>query len=157
MIVLDVFCTVVILFFLIRGVIRGLLNTLFWLSGIVCAGFIAFHLFRPAGTMLAGWIGLGASLLGLVAFCVIFFMITGIFMFVGRMTTAAAGKLHLSVVNRLLGAGGGTAIGILVSGTVVYAIRAVLNQAGQVALLDRTLVARPAMDVAVAILGAFSG
>ena len=156
MILLDVFCVVVILFFLIRGLLKGLLNSVFWLAGLLCAGFIAYILYRPVGSAVAAAIGFGPTLVPLLAFLIMFFLITGVFAFVGKMTTRAAQTLRLSIVNRLLGAGFGTGIGVLVSGVVVFMIRSALDQVGKASAIDQTIVARPVMDLAVAILGVFT-
>lgn len=151
MILLDIFCAVVILAFLIRGLFKGLLGQLFWLLGVVCAGFFAFTLYRAGGGLITHYLGFSSGFANLLSFGMIFVLIFVLFTFVGKWFTKAAGALKLSAVNRVLGAAFGVIIGVLVSGMVIFAMSGVL----QASYINNSILAKLAMDTAMTILGIF--
>ena len=150
---LDIFSAVIILFFLIRGALKGLLREVFWLAGVIVAGFTAVLLFREGGAWLAGITGLSPRLANVTAFLLLFLVIVFVFLFVGRMIQSLAAKMHLSAVNRVFGGLFGGLKGVLIAGVILFAIRGVLEEMGRSAYLHNTILAERVMGFAMNFVG----
>ena len=146
---LDIFCAVFLVYFMLRGFFRVFLGGLFGLGGLVVAVFVGVTTYHPAGRLVHDLTGLNVKLASVVTFLVLFFLILMVFGFVGRMFSEAARKLNLSTVNRVLGVAFGGVKGVLITGLSLYGLEAVLKEVGRGAYLDHTLIAKPVMDLAM--------
>jgi membrane protein required for colicin V production len=150
---LDVFTAVFLVYFMLRGFFRGFAQDLFGLGGLIVAVFVGVLIYHPAGRMVADLTGIPKHLAGIAAFIVLFLIILAVFAFVGRMFSEALKKLRLSAVNRVLGVGFGGVKGVLITGVLLFGIDSMLRHVGRATTMDRTLFARPVMDLAMALIG----
>jgi len=143
---LDIFCVIVIIFFAIRGLYNGFFNELFGLAGLLVSVFLAINSYRLLGGLLNGLTGLAPELANIIGFVVIFLVVLGFFVFVGRMLSKAIRAMRLTVLNRAAGGifgtiKGGFFLGVLLSVIHIYTgattLRRVIEQS---ALADKLMV-----------------
>lgn len=152
----DILCIVLVLFFLIRGAFRGFFVEVFFLVGVIVAGFFAFTLYPVVGNGLFSVFHFSVTFWNVLSFVFLFVLILTAFTFVGRMFKKAAGKLKMASVDRFLGAAVGAVKGVLVAGVLLYAAYAVLKQSGHTGFIDDSVFAGTVMQITAAVLGVLS-
>jgi len=120
--VVDILILCVIVAFLVKGVLRGLLKEVCSLLGLVIGGFLAFRYQGPLAEVLLeswGWptpLGLVAAFLALFLACVVFFGL------LGYLLSRFVKLVFLGGVNRMAGAFFGLVQGVLLLSLVLFAI-----------------------------------
>jgi len=110
---IDIIILVILCFFAIKGLVRGLVNEAASLAGLVLGGFLAYRYYPSLALPIKSLLHLPAHLASFLAFIVIL-LLTGICAHIsGNIITAALRFVMLSSLNRLGGVLIGTAEGAL--------------------------------------------
>ena len=109
--VIDMIILVILCFFAVKGLIRGLVNEAATLAGLVVGGWLAYRYYPSLAAPISGFLHMPAHLASFLAFIFIL-LLTGICAHViGNIITAALRLVLLGSLNRLGGVLLGTAEG----------------------------------------------
>ena len=109
----------------LRGLIRGLVQAVFGLAGILCGFFIASLEYRSvAAWVLAHHWTLSPQTAGVASYLVILFGVMVLFAIAGAIVRRAVHAVGLGGADRFLGAILGLVRGVLIGATIVLSMRA---------------------------------
>jgi membrane protein required for colicin V production len=111
---IDIVILVVLVFFLLKGILRGLLKEVCSLLGLVLGGLFAFTFHLPLAQLLQNSFGLPAQLCVWGAFLAIFLLVVFCFAVLGFILNRFVKIIFLGGVNRLAGAVFGLLQGVVV-------------------------------------------
>lgn len=101
--VLDIILLVLLIPGAVRGIMKGFLEQVISLAGIVLSVYMAYHFSEPVCTWLAQYITVSDTVLRVIGFAVMLMGVLIIVMFVAKLLTKVADMASLGWVNRLLG------------------------------------------------------
>lgn len=119
--IIDIGILVVLAFFLIKGIIRGLLREVCSLLGLVLGGVFAFSFYLPVAQLLQDKLNLPSQLCVWGAFLVIFLLFVMVFAVVGFVLHRFVKMVFLGGFNRLAGAIFGIVQGVVVLSMLLLA------------------------------------
>jgi len=119
--IIDIGILVILVFFLIKGVIRGLLKEVCSLLGLVLGGVFAFSFYLPLAQVLQDKFNLYSQLSVWAAFLVIFLTFVVVFAVIGFVLNRFVKMVFLGGFNRLAGAIFGIVQGVVVLSLLLLA------------------------------------
>jgi len=151
---IDIVILVVLVFFLLKGILRGLLKEACSLLGLVLGGLFAFTFHLPLAQLLQDSFGLSAQLCVWGAFLAIFLLVVLCFAVIGFVLNRFVKIIFLGGINRLAGAVFG-----LLQGIVVLSIFVLVLNSSMVPQVIRKQMAQAELAPPFATLGKtmFSG
>jgi len=120
---LDLLIAAAILVFAGKGFVKGFFTEALTFCGFFVALFVTANVYKVLGHLLATMLSFNEKVLSVVAFVLLFVLITFFFSLVGRMLTKATKKLHLGGLNRFFGLLFGAAKGAFVCGILLAVTR----------------------------------
>jgi membrane protein required for colicin V production len=111
---LDLCLLIVMVFFLVKALMRGFVREVIGLVGAVAAIVTSVMFYEPLGRMLADLTAIKAAWWPAVAFALILLVVFSIFLYIGSMLHRLILSGPLSGLDRLLGAGVGLVKGLLI-------------------------------------------
>ena len=118
----DIAILVILCFFLLKGVFRGLLREICSLLGLVLGGVFAFTFHLPLAQLLQDTFNLPAQLCVWGSFLAIFMLIVVLFAVIGFVLNRFVKLIFLGGFNRLAGAIFGIIQGVVVLSMIVLAL-----------------------------------
>ncbi|GAB4170863.1 MAG: CvpA family protein [Geothermobacteraceae bacterium] len=118
----DIFILAVLVLFVIKGAVRGLLKEVCSLLGLVLGGFLAFRYQGPLAEVLMEGLGWPTQVCVVIAFLLLFFSCVALFAAVGFLLSRFVKVLFLGGLNRVSGALFGLLQGVLLLAIVMFAI-----------------------------------
>ncbi len=118
---IDICILVLLAFFLVKGVVRGLLREICSLLGLVLGGVFAFSFYLPVAQLLQDKLNLPGQLCVWVAFLAIFLAFVVVFGVVGFVLHRFVKMVFLGGFNRLAGAVFGIVQGVVVLSMLLLA------------------------------------
>lgn len=118
----DISILVVLAFFLLKGVLRGLLKEVCSLLGLVLGGLFAFTFHLPLAQLLQDSFGLSARLCVWGAFLAIFLLVLFCFAVIGFVLNRFVKMVFLGGFNRLAGALFGLVQGVVLLSIILLAL-----------------------------------
>ncbi len=119
--IIDISILVILVFFLIKGIVRGLLREVCSLLGIVLGGVFSFSFYLPVAQLLQDKLNLPSQFCVWVAFLVIFLAFVVVFAVVGFVLHRFVKMVFLGGFNRLAGAIFGIVQGVVVLSMLLLA------------------------------------
>ncbi len=119
--IIDISILIILVFFLIKGIVRGLLKEVCSLLGIVLGGVFAFSFYLPVAQLLQDKLSLPSQLCVWVAFLVIFLAFVVVFAVIGFVLHRFVKMVFLGGFNRLAGAIFGIVQGVVVLSMLLLA------------------------------------
>lgn len=118
----DIAILVVLLGFLLKGLMRGLLKEVFSLAGIFIGAYLAFRYHGPLADSLMENIDVPAQIAVTITFAILFLATMVFFLILGYLLSKFVKLLFLGGFNRLLGGLFGLAQGVLLLAVVLFAL-----------------------------------
>ena len=112
--VVDLIALLLLLFFGIKGGIKGIFNQLFQIAGILLGLIAGFVFYQQSAEILASY--LDSEYIELISFSLLFILVFLGFMLIGRSLTKLTKELSLGPINRFLG----FCFGILKAALLLY-------------------------------------
>ncbi len=149
----DIILGVIILSFTGLGIYRGILREALSLAGLVIGVFAGFKLYEVVGWHLEGFLGAGPGVANLAAFLGIFFVILGIFAYLGYLLKKAAEKVFVAWLDRTLGGVFGAIKGTLISSVVALVLALFPFTSALEEALNSSVIGPHVVKIAPAIYG----
>lgn len=151
---IDIFILVVLVFFLLKGVLRGLLKEVCSLLGLVLGGLFAFTFHLPLAQHLQDSFNLPAQLCVWGSFLAIFLLVVFCFAVIGFVLNRFVKIVFLGGVNRLAGAVFGMLQGVVILSIIVLTLNSSMAPQAVRRQMSQSELAPPFADLGAAI---FSG
>lgn len=119
---IDIFILVVLAFFLLKGILRGLLKEVCSLLGLVLGGLFAFTFHLPLAQLLQDSFSLPAQLCVWGSFLAIFLLVVFCFAVIGFVLNRFIKIVFLGGINRLAGAVFGFLQGVVILSIIVLTL-----------------------------------
>ena len=113
--ILDIAIGALLIFFLVKGFVQGLVKEVMGLVGIVAALFLSVAFYKPVADLARQNLNLNADWVDAAAFAAILLVVFGLSVWLGVMVSRLLVKAKLSPINRLLGGGLGLVKGVLLA------------------------------------------
>ncbi len=152
MAVVDISILVVLAFFILKGIFRGLLKEVCSLLGLVLGGVFAFSFYLPLAQVLQDHFNLPAQLCVWISFLVIFLAIVIVFGVIGFVLHRFIKVVFLGGFNRLLGAVFGIIQGVVILSLILLALGSSIAPEFTRDLVGRSQLAPPFMKLGDSIL-----
>lgn len=114
---LDIGILIILLLFVVKGALRGLVKEICSLLGLVVAGTVAFRFYVPLAKQLEALISLPSELCVMIVLLLLFVLTMIIFAVIGALLSRFVKLLFLGGLNRVIGA-----LFSLLQGTMVLAL-----------------------------------
>ena len=150
----DIAILVILGFFLIKGIFRGLLKEICSLLGLVLGGVFAFTFHLPLAQLLQDSFDLPAQLCVWGAFLAIFFAIILLFAVIGFVLNRFVKMVFLGGFNRLAGAAFGIVQGVVILAIILMALNSSIAPQAMKRMMNKSQLAPPFVTLGAAI---FSG
>lgn len=137
---LDLGLLIIMVFFLVKALMRGFVREVIGLVGAVAAVVASAMFYQNLGGLLQSLSGVQASWWPAVAFAIILLVVFAIFLYIGSLLQRLIMSGPLSGLDRLLGAGVGLLKGLLISYLLINLLLLV-NPFGTMAPLRQSMVA----------------
>ena len=118
----DVTILIVLIGFLVKGLLRGLLKEVCSLAGLFVGAFLAFRYHGPLADALMKTIDVPADIAVVITFATLFLATMVFFLLFGFLLSKFIKLLFLGGFNRMLGGVFGVAQGILLLAVVLFAL-----------------------------------
>ncbi|TYO98510.1 membrane protein required for colicin V production [Geothermobacter ehrlichii] len=118
----DILILVVLLFFLVKGALRGLLREVCSLIGLLLGGFLAFRYQGPLAETIMDVLDWPAQVCVVIAFLLLFFSCVALFAVLGFLLSRFVKMVFLGGLNRVTGAFFGLVQGVLLLAIIMFAL-----------------------------------
>ncbi len=119
---LDIAILVILMIFLAKGLLRGLLKEVCSLAGLFLGAFLAFRYHGPLADALLERVDLPAQIAVAITFSVLFLATMLVFLVLGFILSRFVKLLFLGGFNRVIGGFFGLAQGVLLLAVVLFAL-----------------------------------
>ncbi|HPX60658.1 MAG TPA: CvpA family protein [Deltaproteobacteria bacterium] len=116
----DIVILVVLICFALKGFLRGLVNEVSSLAGLVLGGWAAYLYYPSVASLIHNWLHLSRQVSSFLAFMLLMFLIAIIAHIIGNIVTAALRVVMLGTLNRLGGLLLGAAEGVLLLSLLLF-------------------------------------
>jgi len=103
----DAIIVIILICFALKGLVRGLVNEVSSLAGLIVGGWAAYVYYPDLAILIQNWLHLSKLISSFLAFMLLLFLIGFIAHIIGNIVTAALRVVMLGTLNRL----GGVLIG----------------------------------------------
>lgn len=113
--ILDLAIVAVVGFFVVKGLMQGLVREVMGLAGVVAGLFLGLAYYGQLAALARQWLKMDAAWLDAAAFGVILLAVFALVVALGAAITSLLARVSLSPLNRLLGGGLGLLKGVLLT------------------------------------------
>ncbi len=118
----DILILAVLLVFLVKGALRGLLREVCSLLGLLLGGFLAFRYQGPLAEVIVRALDWPTQVCLVIAFLLVFFACIALFAVLGFLLSRFVKMLFLGGLNRVAGAFFGLVQGVLLLAIILFAL-----------------------------------